>query len=608
MVNLVRNALSICALLAFATVAFAIAYCPKPNGIATRDYAFNKLQELRGDLAARFGSSKRYLIVASIPDSVQKTTEFKSIEERESVLQLSELPAFRAAAVEWAKENGLQVSPADAVREFATTVYQQKSTKPDESIGLIYLFSNHLELLRRMSPTIAHSKGLVVEGEPVDITTLLTAGKGNTKMHGWWSNILSKDVDLVVFAGFSPSADVRELVRREAQVLRVSTWETATETGLRQYRALMDVSPRDASVLNLLPLSMGETNGWGMTDTVAAAYVANGRKLQAEIQKLGYVAQRPADLSSAEAVVKHLQEASKAGKKVLVYAETTHSADSQQIVRLPGQAVGLTAKDLLSLDDSVLANIMFVSCNSQALSPKLPLSVVGTIYTDAANNLVRQTFAAPQADSMGDYLQASTVRTTSWLEPIARVAASLDRTGSVAERAKAVQDGSLTFRPVAFVTQVVRPPAPVVAGTPSGSGPAQSPATSSPSPITPLNLTLFLTGVFGALCREGIRWKRLVEQKRARAFVRAPYLLLSAALMIAAGGVGYLFAQQFSSVPFSLIVAFVAGVGFEKIVKMAAELKIWTPTKAVPMGTTSTSDLERELNTSELLSFLRHGD
>ena len=78
--------------------------------------------------------------------------------------------------------------------------------------------------------------------------------------------------------------------------------------------------------------------------------------------------------------------------------------------------------------------------------------------------------------------------------------------------------------------------------------------------------------------------------------------------MIAAGGVGYLFAQQFSAVPFALIVAFVAGVGFEKIVKMAAELKIWTPTRAVPMGPTSTTDLERELKTSELLSFLRHGD
>lgn len=598
-----KQALVVVVLATSASLAFAIAYCPKPNGIATRDYAFEKLSELRADLGTRFGNAKRILIIASIPDDIQASSQFRSLEMSEATRQLSQKPEFRAAAEEWAKENG--VATDNATTAFTRALYKEKANKPQDEIGLLYLFSNNLPTLQRFSPEIAHRHGLVVEGEPKDVDALLTADRSNTKMFQWWSKNLPRDLDLVVFAGFSPSPDVRSLLRRETQVLRVADWNTATENGIRRYRGLMDVPPSEASVLNLLPLAKRETTGWGMADAVAQAYVSNGRKLQSEIEKLGYSAKRPADLSSAEGVMNHLRSEVKKGKKILVYAETTQGADSEPLVRLPGQAGGLTAKDLLMLEDDVLSSILFVSCNSQALSNKLPLTIVGTIYTDVANSLVRQTFAAPQADSMGDYLQASAIRTTSWIEPLARAASSIDQVIRTEPNTSGVRDGQLLFRPVAYVAQVTRPPASTATQAGANSGGGNEVA--SPRSPTPTGPALFVAGVFGALCREGLRWRRLMEQRRTKAFLRLPYLTLSAALALAAGGVGYLFAQQFSSWTYAAIVAFVAGVGFEKIVELAAELKIWTPDKAVPMGPVPSPSVEQEPHEADFLSYLRHG-
>lgn len=158
------------------------------------------------------------------------------------------------------------------------------------------------------------------------------------------------------------------------------------------------------------------------------------------------------------------------------------------------------------------------------------------------------------------------------------------------------------------ISRPVAPPAPVIASLPRQS--------SSDSPVA--SYLLFLVGVFGALCREALRWKRLIEQRKTARYLRLPYLIVSGLLVAAAGGVALLFSRTVPSA-YSLVVAFVAGAGFEKIVQMAAKLKFWTP--SVPMGTDSDSYGKPESPTSyirrphfgaepesDLLNYLRHGE
>ena len=190
--------------LLFASLAFAISYCAKPNGIATRDLAFQLTGELRADLAARFGSKGKYLILAQVPDSLQSRTDFLAIERKETVRQVSKDPSKRELFSKFAKENGTDISPEQVTPEIIQSLLGP-ATASSDPIGLLYLYSNDLQTLRRFSSDIADTKGLVIEGEPADIEGLLTSGPENKKFFGWWEKNIPRDLDYLVLAGFSPS-------------------------------------------------------------------------------------------------------------------------------------------------------------------------------------------------------------------------------------------------------------------------------------------------------------------------------------------------------------------------------------------------------------------
>lgn len=616
-------------LLALGALAYAVAYCPRPNGVATRQMVFADMQGLRPWIESRIARGKSYLLIVNVPPELQQTSEFRTLEDAATVEYIMENAELRQrfAVLSGTPEN----SPLFR-RSVAKQVESQhpQSQKTAEDIGLVYLYSNRRPILDRFSADVARDDGLVVEGRAQAIQALLE-GKAPEE-YGWWERNLPKDVDTIITIGFDANPKVRGLINRKSRWLRISDYEVAKTGGVPAMIGVSDVEPKHAAVLNLFPTSADEIAPWRMSPQFARLYVENGRIIQSELTKIGYGVERIKEHDGPAEVAAWVKRKVAEGKKVLIIGDTNESDPERPFVRMPWSTTGLGAKEMQAFDDAVLQNLFIVACESQSLHAKLPLSVVGTIYSDRATDLIRATFAAPQADTMGDYLQASSRNWSTWVSTVARAAESL-LSSRTAPPLSTVTDSSSTFVSTMTVSQVLRVAAPAAATTAAAA--SASPVNTSPSSewsgttnsapptavATPNSATsnvtdqdplrdvkLFGAGLLGAASREGIRWQRLAANRRTKAYLRPLYLCISFCLLLAAGGVALIFGQAFSSVSVALVVAFVAGVGFEKVVKMAADLKIWTP--SVPLGTAATSsgataEIEFE-DKGDVLSFLRH--
>jgi hypothetical protein len=154
--------------------------------------------------------------------------------------------------------------------------------------------------------------------------------------------------------------------------------------------------------------------------------------------------------------------------------------------------------------------------------------------------------------------------------------------------------GSLTLQ------SLVPRPKPLATNTVSTT--ATSPQQNVPSP-----LVLYGLGAFGAFLKEFFRWRKISERRRFDLFFKPAYLFFSAVFIASGGLVGELFGSWSASGPMGVgmghVVAWVAGVGLEEVVKRAAQLRIWTP--AVAHGTDSDAGLGPEQYPASALEFLR---
>ncbi|QAY80275.1 hypothetical protein [Sphingosinicella sp. BN140058] len=92
----------------------------------------------------------------------------------------------------------------------------------------------------------------------------------------------------------------------------------------------------------------------------------------------------------------------------------------------------------------------------------------------------------------------------------------------------------------------------------------------------------FLYGLLGGACFEFLRWRSLLLKDHGAQFKRPVFVVFSIVFVVLAGLAATAFTPIVGNVPYRPAVAFVAGAGFEKLVQLAAELKVWTPD--VPMG------------------------
>jgi hypothetical protein len=590
----------------------ALTICQRPSGVANREIAHDDLSALRNLIQERFAEQGPFLLVVRMPSDIQIQKRFLHI-EREELKKDAEFRDLVSRIQSEVAVGGKQQISNDELQNKILDEYFKKAKKDDE-VGMVYLYTDEGKLLKKLSPQISDDHGIVIEGNLEEINTLLTTSDQSSKEFGWWKSIMGLGAKTIVTVGFGVSPKIRSLASQDAQVLKIRDYQTATESGLKKLRRILNVGPTNATVLNLFPSTAQQAKPWGFSEDKANAYVREGKKFRDEYSRLGYEVAQPEQITGMEAL-DFLRSQTARGKRVLVIAETAVSTKGDSFLRLPGLEGTLTASDLSTLGQAVLSDIFIVSCNSQALTEQSPLSVAGTIYTDVANRLIRMTFASGQADTFSDYLDLKSNSKDHWASVIADGSSALR--ASLSRQAEMEIVGQ-QFNPVATVYQVNGVPTNIVQPSPVFQPTAQPSSGGSPVgrlPTAPYRPDLvFASGTFGALCREGLRWKRLIEKGRAKAYLRLPYVLLSCGLMVAAGAVALIFVESVPLGSFVLPISFVAGAGFEKIVKMAATLKVWNPVKSLPMGSTadgSTEDMAEPSNdfvpSDSIISFLRHG-
>jgi hypothetical protein len=409
-------------------LAIALSYCPKPNGVAIREVAYDDLGPLFGLVEKRLGSNQTYLFIVLVPPELpkdQKCTTSENTKLRQQAPQNPEFVKLASGITKVMKTQGFKQDDS-AIREM---LLFKKMSKPQDSSSfqddrIVYLYSNDRAILEKLSSAMADKKGLVIAGSNQEVQELLSPSNQSSRSLSWWKSILPNDLDALVTVGFDAPPVISNLVSKDTYLLKVADWNTATEKGLTKLRGLMDVPPERAIVLNLFPTSTQQVGPWQFPADKAALFVENGKWFQSEYERLGYSVTRVSESLSAQDVMAKISAGASAGKKVLLIAETAVMPDGTSFIRLPGREDGLVSNDFNSMDDMVLENLLVVSCNSQGVSSKLPLSIIGTIYTDKANGLIRATFAAEQADSMSDYLQIELDSKRIWTEATARVSSS----------------------------------------------------------------------------------------------------------------------------------------------------------------------------------------
>jgi hypothetical protein len=117
---------------------------------------------------------------------------------------------------------------------------------------------------------------------------------------------------------------------------------------------------------------------------------------------------------------------------------------------------------------------------------------------------------------------------------------------------------------------------------PKGEVQSQPAAIKAP-PKTPNYWLCFAVGLFGGLCREFLRWKRLAGSKRHDLYLKPQFYAISLGEMTLGALLALVFVNLSPVRATDLPISFVAGAGFEFIVQLAMKGKMWTP-RGVPQG------------------------
>lgn len=582
--------------------------CKQPYGVATRELAFSKLAPLVETMQQRIPDGDNALYVVNLPLNFRNSPLFDSALETATLEVALSHPELGPVIEKVAEQLGVLPNSPE-VREALLRLLPRETA--EDRIGLIFLYSKNPEVLRFGGKNFATEKGVVLEGEMKDVDAFLTMG--GEQERAWWKDTLSKASALNAI-GFDPPPEIRQVFGKKP-ILKIGTWEQAT-TKLSTIRELVDVSPSSGFVINLFPRTPEQSAPWGFASDKAILYAENGKMLSQEAGKLGYNVLEGDSFRTKEDLLAKIQDFANAGKKVLIYAESA-VVDGNVITRIPGLEDTIKQSDFSRFGENVTNSILLVSCNSNRISPNLALTHVGTIHTDEALAFARLTFAGGERDSMASYFEAGKGMAGSWIEA---TVSALDGVASflrVTGKDAASTAGKMS-REIAQVYKVKFDPTTVPAA-PSASAPSAGDAADSQQvspppdglPKRPFStLAIFLIGLLGASSRELFRWKRLFAQGKQSRYLRPPYIVISLLLGVAAALAALVFASLAPSSALQGAAAFVVGAGFEKIVQLAAKLKIWIP--SVPMGGTTrespagNDDEQQSASQISIINYLRH--
>ena len=352
--------------------------------------------------------------------------------------------------------------------------------------------------------------------------------------------------------------------------LRSSTSDDNVKRGMDVVSSLRETPAQDIGVFCLIPPDPSAMGPWQFDEFKANLYAENAKKILSDLANWGAPTTMP---TSKDEFLEALKDSPHS-----TFVLIGESSDGGKSIRIPGTNAVLTAQDISGIPSS--KRIIGLICGSENTVAEYPgLSVIGTIFTDQSQTILR--FALDR-------------------RPAATSAEFID--GGENFFGKVVFTTALGFSGTSALTVRLLEAPPLAPAMPADNRLTDSPDTDAP----PGSLTLLGLGGFGAFLKEFFRWRALALRKRTVLFLKPEFIFFSCIFIACGAVVGLIFGSWSARGPmgvgFGHIVAWVAGVGIEELVRRAAKLKIWTP--SVAQGQPAEGSLPTPTQPS-LLEFLR---
>jgi hypothetical protein len=415
------------------------------------------------------------------------------------------------------------------------------------------------------------TKGLDLELEPGQGKKIFTDKDLNLNVFGYLMDVAHPKVFIVEGDCEIPEGYFRQFPDPPLVLhLRSSYSADNAQKSMDVISRLRETPAQDIAVFSLIPPDPAAMVAWQFDDFKANLYAENAKKILSDLANWGASTAKPTSKEEFLNAVKNSPQST--------FVLIGESSDGGKSIRIPGTNAVLTAEDFSGIPSS--KRIIGLICGSEHMVAQYPgLSVIGTIFTDQSQTILR--FALDR-------------------RPAATTAEFID--GGENFYGKVVFTTALGFYGASAVTVHVLEAPPPTPTVPTDNQLTYSVDKNPP----PSNLMLLGLGAFGAFLKEFLRWRTLAVHKRTDLFLTPGFIFFSALFIACGAVVGLIFGSWTASGPVGVgmahIVAWVAGVGIEELVRRAAKLQIWTP--PVAMGQLAEGSLPTPTQPS-LLEFLR---
>jgi hypothetical protein len=541
-------------------------FCAKPTGLVERNVAYRDSSGSR-ELAARLaGPNKTFLYMRRTSSHAQvraamATLAFASVMLGDKPFGANTPPAEKLTADQLEQIQDLPTLAAITEKEKKT--FEDAATEPNW-----YFYSNS----SRFADYFTKQRNLALEDPDRGVLLLMNnegEKAGLAKVSSEMIKALGAEVVLIEGEGgddLNP-ADIKS----HPLILRVTdaSDSKSSETSMNLYKMIQSKAIVDTTFLFLMPETPEEATAWGFPPDRAEDYVTNGKRILGDLDRYGLSTQVMRIKSRAS-----LAAAVASKPKDHLFVLVGESSDGKT-VRVPGSQDTLNSGDFQSLP--VGTSFVGLVCNSQSFLGGIPgLSVVGSIYTDAARSVAHILFDRRASDSLLEYI----IGPKKGEKP-----GIFDVIYTASKNMPKSAGGIGPSYPQLFVAE----PVPGAIGLFNQPSTSSQPSTTSGSIAPPgspndddhQTLWICLAGVVGALGREIMRWKALTERKRADLF-RKPLYIGITVIQLGVAAVAALIFSQLVDGHWKYPVAFVSGAGLEELIRRASMLKMWTP--AVPLG------------------------
>ncbi len=548
-------------------VALAQTWCAKPAGIMVRDAMFEStnsvsqlLKSFVGELPGPLLLMKRVSPEEAIDIKVAKLVRDFDTDEGYG---------------RYAKQFRRSVSRSEFRDALAREIRKELFPKNDSSNGYWYVYGtadNFVSEINRAfdgGANLDPQRGHVIEVGPGEETTLFDPKYMKSGEHPLQvlakrtrSQLLVLDEPLGIAKNFPKDAraDVRAVLHLDSSTADIQRVK-------EHYRALLNLRSTKLSemtVINLFPSKLEDALPWGFEPELAKRYADNGTRFEKLLKELKVSG--PEKAWTVDSVVDEINAATAAGKRILLIGEAGKDGN---VVRIPNQAAGLTAKDIARISPD--ASFVGLFCSSEALLSQFnALTFRGSIYTDDASRFLEFVFDRSAEASFQAFLESGKGIFDSVLGAAERLSSGFGKK----ERPMGVQLYEFSGR---NLTTAFR----VEAATSS----AAQTATQTPSPAQEENrspLMWFAGGVVGASAREILRWRALMARANWRRYKHPRFWGLSLAMILIAGALMIFLAPVLPVLqPYAAAAGAVGGIAFEYIVVMLSRLRNPSP---VAMG------------------------